>query len=118
MIQWMRYSLLFTFSFPCSNHICCIVSFDLCTPIYAVEPICYVIAIIIVLVSIEFGTFLLSPIPCVHVATISGCVDSEVVAIVFHTVVVAPFVPSFVNLCGILSLVPLMPFQLIFFRMN
>lgn len=40
---------------------------------------------------------MLIPIPLVHVATISACVDSEVVPIVVHVVVVVPFVPSFVN---------------------
>ena len=69
------------------------------------EPICYVIAVIFVLVSIDFGPFLLSLIPCVHVATVSGCVHFEIIAVVLYTVVV-PFVPSFVNLLFMLSLVP------------
>ena len=53
----------------------------------------YVIAIIMVFVSIDFGLSFFIPIPCVHVATVSGCVESEVivVAVVVHAIVVPLF---------------------------
>ena len=50
---------------------------------------------------------MLIPIPCVHVVTVSRCVDSEVVDVVVYAVVVS-FVLFFVFLLlFILSLVPL-----------
>ena len=51
-----------------------------------------------ILVFIDFGPSLLIPIlPCVHVVTIVGCVDSEVAVFVVHAVVVH-VVLSFINL--------------------
>ena len=70
---------MFTISFPCSDSWCRI-------SIYYTIPI--PIVIVIVIVSIDFGTSLLIPTSCVDVATVSDCVDSEVVAIVVHAVVV------------------------------
>ena len=68
------------------------------TPIYAAEHVHYVITIIIiVLISIDVGPILIFPIPCVHVATASDFVDSEVGAVIDH-VVILPCISLFVNL--------------------
>ena len=45
----------------------------------------------------HYGPSLCVPIFCIHVATVSGCVSSEVVVVVVHVAVV-PFAPFFVNL--------------------
>ena len=62
-----------------------------------VKSMYYVIAIIIVLVSIDFWLTLLIPIPCVHIATISNCVDFQDVAVVVNTIIHI-FCSPFVNL--------------------
>lgn len=70
-----------------------------------------------ILVSIDFGKSLIIPIlPCVHVATIFGCVDSEVAIFVVHAVVVL-VVLSFINLLVyvVIDAIGAIP---IFFRTN
>ena len=68
------------------------------TQIYAIKSIYYVIAIISnILVFIDFWPSLFILIPCVYIATVSGCVDSEIVAFNVYAVVV-PFVSSFESL--------------------
>ena len=68
--------------------------------------------LLLLLCLLIFGPSLLIPIPCVYVATVSGCVDCEVVAVVVHAVVV-PFVPSFVNLLvyAVIGAIPIDLFQ-------